>query len=437
MEAAVTTTDVMAMFRRATRSSFWLLCADVYPPLVAASIPWSTTAVAAFMAIWLIVVLPTIHLRDFFVSLKQPACWLPLAFFTLALFGMLWSDASWPERLHGVSPAAKLLAIPVLLYHFQRSQRGHWVFVAFLLSCTILMLASWSVLYAPDWRMTHWAVTGVPVKNTIDQSQEFGLCIFGMCPVALTLFSQRRFAMAAATAALILVFFANLMFVAIARTALIYMPVLLMLFALKYLGRRAALALLGAAIATALVVWMTSPYLRLRTEDVVIEYQQYREKNMVTSTGQRLEWWGQSLGFIRAAPLFGNGTGSIRQLFNREGPKAIGWDASVNNPHNQTLSVAIQWGILGCVILYAMWCSHLLLFGGFTLPAWIGLIIVVQNFMSSLLNSHLFDFNEGWMYVIGVGTAGGLVLKRTIATKCSKPARTTAEPIPEPIISTV
>jgi hypothetical protein len=35
----------------------------------------------------------------------------------------------------------------------------------------------------------------------------------------------------------------------------------------------------------------------------------------------------------------------------------------------------------------------------------------VQNFFTSLFNSHLFDFHEGWMYVLGVGIAGGMVRK--------------------------
>src|SRR5207249_528145 len=35
--------------------------------------------------------------------------------------------------------------------------------------------------------------------------------------------------------------------------------------------------------------------------------------------------------------------------------------------------------------------------------AGIGLIVVVQNVVSSLFNSHLFDFTEGWAYVWGVG----------------------------------
>jgi hypothetical protein len=36
--------------------------------------------------------------------------------------------------------------------------------------------------------------------------------------------------------------------------------------------------------------------------------------------------------------------------------------------------------------------------------------VVVQNVFTSLFNSHLFDFHEGWMYVLGVGVAGGMVL---------------------------
>jgi hypothetical protein len=35
----------------------------------------------------------------------------------------------------------------------------------------------------------------------------------------------------------------------------------------------------------------------------------------------------------------------------------------------------------------------------------------VQNVVSSLFNSHLFDFTQGWLYVIGVGIAGGMVLR--------------------------
>jgi len=58
-----------------------------------------------------------------------------------------------------------------------------------------------------------------------------------------------------------------------------------------------------------------------------------------------------------------------------------------------------------------MWYFHLVLFLQRNLAAWVGLVVVVQNFVSSLVNSHLFDFDEGWIYVIGVGVAGAIAAK--------------------------
>ena len=39
-----------------------------------------------------------------------------------------------------------------------------------------------------------------------------------------------------------------------------------------------------------------------------------------------------------------------------------------------------------------------------------GLVVVTQNIIGTLVNSHLFDFTPGWSYVVGVGGAGGVVL---------------------------
>lgn len=36
--------------------------------------------------------------------------------------------------------------------------------------------------------------------------------------------------------------------------------------------------------------------------------------------------------------------------------------------------------------------------------------MLVQNMLSALLNTHLFDFTSGWLGVLGVGVAGGMAL---------------------------
>jgi len=139
------------------------------------------------------------------------------------------------------------------------------------------------------------------------------------------------------------------------------------------------------------------------------------QDSKVSGMGSRLEFWRKSLGFIADAPLIGHGTGSIRGLF-----AGVAADEDidplrgqiVSNPHNQTLSVAVQWGVVGVLVLYALWFAHLLMFRGEGLACWIGLLVVVQNMLSSLLNTHLFDFAPGWIYVLGVGVAGGMALAK-------------------------
>jgi O-antigen ligase len=128
------------------------------------------------------------------------------------------------------------------------------------------------------------------------------------------------------------------------------------------------------------------------------------------------------LQFFADAPLIGHGTGSTKGLYEKaaSGP---GWSAGTRvfpNPHNQTLNVAVQWGVIGIAVLYAMWIVHLLLFRGDGLVNWVGLLVVVQNIFTSLFNSHIFDFHEGWMYVLGVGVAGGMVLKANLAQSAAQ-----------------
>jgi O-antigen ligase len=400
------------------QSRVWLLGVDLYPALAAASLPWSTTAVSIFMVLWMLVVLPTIHWQAFFESLRAPASLLPVALLALAMAGLFWTEDSWPVGIQGVVPVTKLLAVPLLLYHFERSERGHWVLFAFLASCVLLMGLSW-VTYFADWKASSpGALAGVPVRNYIDQSHEFALCLFVMAPLILWCAANGHRAWTLAFAAVMLGFYLDMRFVATSRTAFAYFPILLILFAVKYLNRRHAIYFLMLAAVVECGVLLSSPYLRDRIARTVLDYKVDRdtkvdgETNAATSNGLRLAYWRVSIRSISEAPVFGHGTGSTQQIFSREAEGKSGeWGNIIRNPHNQTLYVAIQWGVLGCLVLYAMWYFHLQLFWGSFLPSWIGLVIVVQNFISSLLNSHLFDFHEGWVYVLGVGVAGGIAAR--------------------------
>ena len=396
-----------------------ILNVDLLTVLIAILLPWATTGVVIAAALWVVALVPTLEAGAFLRSLKRPICLLPIAMVGLALVGTLWSQAPWAERLYAVGPTAKLLALPLLLYHCERSPRGAWVFVAFVASCLLLMMVSWVVAFDPDLslklyfsRGPYRPESGIAVKNYIDQSQEFVLCAVALAYPVMTLLRANRMAMAALFAAIALSFLLNMMFVVISRTALVTMPVMLLVFALMHLRLRTAIAALCGAALLAALAWSVSPHLRATASKFITDYQYTMVQNAETGMGSRLIYWQKSLRFFAQAPLLGHGTGSTRGLFEQAAAGETGARAQVvSNPHNQTLNVAVQWGAIGIVLLYATWLVHLLLFRGDGLANWIGLMVVVQNVFTSLFNSHLFDFHEGWMYVLGVGVAGGMVLR--------------------------
>jgi O-antigen ligase len=184
----------------------------------------------------------------------------------------------------------------------------------------------------------------------------------------------------------------------VAIVAVVTIPLLLLLLVRNLFGARAMLGLLAGAAVLCAVAWTSSPYLRAQTA---------MAWEPIAKGEVRVEYWWKSLPMMGEAPVFGHGTGSIRQLFDRA---AMGNASSrATDPHQQTFGVGIQLGLVGVAVLWAMWLAHVLLFRGDRLEHWIGSIVVIQNIVSSVLDSHLFDFNQGWTYVLLVGAAGGMV----------------------------
>jgi hypothetical protein len=351
-----------------------------------------------------------IEAQQFWAQLRRPACWLPVALFCLAAVGMLWADAAWADRTHAAGSMVKLLAIPLLMHQFERFGKGLTVFFAFLASCTVLLFLSWCSWFEPQIILAPDKIPGVPVKNWITQGVEFVLCIFGSAALAIVMWRKQRRYAALGFVVLALAFLLNMAFVVSSRTSLVSLPVLLLISTLKYIGWRRAIALNLTIAVVAALTWFLSPNLRQR---VVSIQQDYSLRNSEpTSVGLRLEYWTKALKFIRSAPLAGHGTGSIRLLFEREAiGKAVTGERIVANPHNQTLYFAIEWGVIGVILLYAMWIAHCLIFTEMRWISWLGIIVVSQNIFDSLFNSHLSDYVEGWIYVIGVGVAAGMVSK--------------------------
>ncbi len=378
---------------------------------VAVSLPWSTSATGILIVLWLVAVLPTLSADLVRRELATAAGGLPVLLWLLAVIGMLWADVAWSERIGGLGGFHKLLVIPLLLAQFRRSENGIWVLYGFLASAISVLVASWALALIPGmaWR---GRTVGVPVKDYIFQGQIFLICAFALISRACEDARAQQWRSALGLVALAVLFLADIFFIATGRTVLLVVPVLAVLLGWREFGWKGFLGagLIGGIVGIA--VWFGSPYLRERLNHSVVELEAYRASDAGNATGLHIEFIRKSLRMVATAPIIGHGTGSIPEQFRllvvgEKGASSVPSD----NPHNQIFAVAIQLGLLGAAVLVAMWVAHFMLFCGGGLNAWIGMIIVVQNVVSSLFNSHLFDFTQGWLYVFGVGVAGGMALR--------------------------
>ena len=289
------------------------MLADGLAAAVAVALPWSTTLTILLIWLYLAALLPRFEVAGLRKAFLEPVSALPAALFVLAALAMLWADVPVRERLQGLSPFRLILLIPFLIMHFRHSANAHWVLVGFLASCTVLLALSWALFVFPDlpWRPR----ANVPVRDHISQSGEFTICIFALLALAADAWRAQRRRYATSLVALAFVFLANLLYVATARTALVVLPVLLVLFAFRQFGWRGALGLLTVGAALTAIVWTSSPYLRDRVMRIPEELQDYRGN---TPAGLRLEFWRRSIELIAEAPLTGHGTGTIPKLFRRD-----------------------------------------------------------------------------------------------------------------------
>ncbi len=374
------------------------------------ALPWSTSAMAVLLGCWALLALAAVGWRRLAVQFREPFAYLPALLWCAAAVGMLWAEASWSDALGGLRPYHKLLAMPLLFAHLRCSRAPRWIVFGFLGSCVLLLALSWLQLAFPTLVLDPSRAPGIPVKDRIVQGIEFTICGTALLACAIHALLARWLILCALCVAGALLFLANVFDVAATRTGAVLIPVLLGLIGWWYWRWRGLGALIGASVLIVSFSFLVSSAFRDRLFETASEIAQYEASNPLTSTGMRLDYWRQAVHFVAEAPIIGHGTGSTQrlseQLTRNEQPAA-----SViipGNPHNQVLAVAVQLGLLGALLLCAMWIAQWRLFLRAGTWPLVGALLVMQNVVGSLFNSHLFDVAPGWIYVIGVPALAAL-----------------------------
>lgn len=403
----------MAAFSAAARfdRNYFAPFADWLTIGVALVLPWSTSATGICIAFWLVAALLTIDPAALKREILTAAGGLPVLLWCFGAVGMLWAHVSWADRLGGLDGFDRLLLFPLLLTHFRRSGRASLVVSGFLISSAVLLLVSFALVLTPGltWR---GHVNGVPVHDDIFQGSNFLICGFGALGYAIFKYKGLDRRIASTLIVIGVLFLTNFAFVVISRAAVLIVPILALLLGWRICRWKGVVGVAIVILAIGSMGLIFSPSLHKRMNQSIKEFQIYRSTNAGTSIGEHIAFIEESFAIVASAPLMGHGTGSIPEQFRKitAGKAGVSAEATVN-PHNQTFAVAIQIGLVGAVVLWAMWAAHFLLFREASATAWLGTVIVIENVVSSIFHSHLFDFNNGWLYVFGVGVLGGTILR--------------------------
>src|SRR6476661_1862922 len=186
--------------------------ADVLAVAIAVSLPWSTSATAILVGLWFFTLVPVLRWNDLHREILTPAGGLPVLLVLLGVAGMLWADVTSLERWKGLDSFLKLLAIPLLLVQFHRSERGNWVFAGYLLSCVALLVVTAIVIAVPPLAAKFLHPDNVIVKNAATQSGEFVICIFGLLYLMVGAIEQKRWPLTLVCTALVLVMLGNIFY---------------------------------------------------------------------------------------------------------------------------------------------------------------------------------------------------------------------------------
>jgi len=136
-----------------------------------------------------------------------------------------------------------------------------------------------------------------------------------------------------------------------------------------------------------------------RIEQAVVELQQSEKnanENVVTSIGQRVIFWKNTVEMIPQYFVLGAGTGGFKAAYTKQVADKSGLIAAITqDPHNQYLKILIEQGILGLILFITMIVRSLMQTHSKDENYLLGPAILFIWILTSCFNAHFSTFMEG------------------------------------------
>jgi O-antigen ligase len=315
-----------------------------------------------------------------------------LVFFALFIVGLSYTVAPLSVALHTLLKYSKFLFGFFLFSIFTSEKTARYAVFAFLAAITLTLLLSYGKFFLGCDFLHQFPNDSGVFKDHIFTG--FILAFASYC-YALIAFSTKKWRFIVIILFLLAVY--DVLFINIGRSGYVVFSSLFFLISWQQFRWKGLIVAFLIAILLFASTLFFSETFKARFFITRSDLQQYDIGNMDTSIGLRLSFYKNSLQLLREHPWIGVGTGGFTQAYShREGSKR--WITT--NPHNEYLNIAVQFGLLGIIVLFSLFFMHWYTsFQLVTIQKDFAQAILVSIAVGSLFNSWLMDLTQGIFYV--------------------------------------
>jgi O-antigen ligase len=314
---------------------------------------------------------------------------LVLLSFFLAIVSAFWSSGSETEIIKSILQHGNLLIIPLLALHLRNKEEAIVIFKIYTIGQIFIIISSWLIFigFRPPWAFDE--STGYAVFSSyLDQSIMNAIFAAMLWHLRFSIFPKKgNLTIIPILLAIVVVFY-----ILQGRSGHVVMFGMLCLAIWWQLPKKLKLLALAAPLVLITLLSLSSDVISLRFKAVAHEIEGFtQQQDATTSTGIRLDFWLTSLQMVKQNPVYGSGAGSwsnefhtIKNLNNEH--------RTSGNPHQEYLLWSVEFGVLGVVMLLAIFASIYLSSKKMELPEQHATLSVMAGVMvACLFNCALHD----------------------------------------------
>jgi O-antigen ligase len=255
-------------------------------------------------------------------------------------------------RYHG------LLFIPVIISLIDENKFRDYAINTFLVSSCIVLLISylkWFGIVPMDFIRTDNSGP-VAFRHSISQSIFLAYAIYLMAVKLKQSEGYTKYIWMLAIAFSIF----NIFFMVDSRSGQLAMLFSLsLLICINWKPQHFKYLLSGSFLLFVILLFQFNSISNLKIFNIKNEILLAQNQNQVTSSGQRLELWSNTLALVKKHPFFGGGAGSLEYEYRKYTPEdRIVVAKKFGNPHSHYVLTLQETGIVGLGLFFLFWLTH-------------------------------------------------------------------------------